>query len=143
MGPLGVQISDIDGDGKPDLAVTCPGNDKISIFRNNCSPGVITVNSFDQRVDFATGSWPGSIAIADIDGDDKPDIAVTNLNSNNISIFKNTATAGYIATSSLALKVDLTLGTNTRATVTIGIVIADFDSDNKPDLAVKIGRAHV
>lgn len=136
MGPLGVQISDIDGDGKPDLAVTCPGNDKISIFRNNCSPGVITVNSFDQRVDFATGSWPGSIAIADIDGDDKPDIAVTNLNSNNISIFKNTATAGYIATSSLALKVDLTLGTNTRATVTIGIVIADFDSDNKPDLAV-------
>lgn len=118
-------ISDIDGNGKPDLAIINNGSNSVSILRNIGSSG--TVN-FATKLDFTTGTNPNSIAIGDIDGDSKPDLAITNNNSNSVSIFRNTSTNGNV---SFATKIDFNTGTNPNS-----IAIGDIDGDGKLDLAI-------
>ena len=108
--PYSVAIGDLDGDSKPDLAVANSSSDNVSILRNTSSSGSISSSSFAAKVDFTTGSGPLSVAIGDIDGDGKPDLAVANSNSNTVSVFRNTSSSGSISSSSFAAKVDFTTG---------------------------------
>ncbi len=125
-GPEGVAIGDLDGDGKPDLAVTnYIFNNIISTFLNTSTIGNI---SFAAKVDFTTGTQPYVIVMADLDGNGKPDIAAENFGSNTVSIFRNTSIVGTI---SFAAKVDLTTGMNPS-----GLAVGDLDGNGKPDLAV-------
>ena len=128
---LCVSAGDLDGDGKPELVASSADGNTISILRNTASPGSITAGSFSAKVDFATGSYPAGIAIADLDGDNKSDIAVTNNTSNSISVFKNVSVPGSITTSSLSEKVDFPTGNYPYF-----IVAADIDGDGKPDLCI-------
>src|SRR6185437_10017557 len=128
--PFSVAIGDLDGDGKPDLAVANLNSNTVSIFRNTASSGSITASSFAAKVDFATGSIPVSVAIGDLDGDGKPDLAVTNNSDNTVSVFRNTASSGSITAASFAAKVDFTTGTSPYS-----VEIGDMDGDGKPDLA--------
>src|SRR5262249_52556135 len=80
------------------------------------------------KTDFVTGYGnPHSVAIGDFNGDSKPDLAVAN--------------AASVPTVSVLLgKGDGTFGTVTYSTQTgfdpYSVVIADFNGDTKPDLAV-------
>ncbi len=89
--PIAVRMGDLDGDGRPDLAVANTGNasNSVSIFRNTAAPGNITASSFMAKIDYPTGLQPYSLSIGDLDGDRFPDWVVTNSGSNNISIFRN------------------------------------------------------
>jgi len=55
-------FSDLNGDGKPDLAVANSGN-TVSVLLNNGN------GSFAARVDYPTGGGPESIAAADLNGE--------------------------------------------------------------------------
>jgi hypothetical protein len=123
--PISVKIGDIDGDGKPDLAVANYNSDNVSIFHNTSTLGTV---SFATRVDFATGTAPISVSIGDIDGDGKPDLAIANSNSNTVSTIRNTSTSGAV---NFASKIDYATDI-TPYSVNIG----DIDGDGKPDLAV-------
>ncbi len=68
---------------------------------------------------------------ADVDGDGKPDLVVTNVNANTFSIFRNTSTSGVLNTSSFAAKVDYTVASQPR-----GLAVADIDNDMRPDIVV-------
>jgi len=129
--PWGVAIGDLDGDGKPDLAVTNSGSATVSVFRNNSTTGAITIGSFAAKVDFAAGTNPRGIAIGDLDGDGKPELVVTNNGSATVSVFRNISTVGTINASSFATKVDFSTGTNPQS-----VAIGDLDGDGKPDMAV-------
>ena len=136
-GPTSVTIGDLDGDGKPDLAVTNIFPNSVSVLRNTSTAGSIGTGSFAASVDFTTGNSPISVAIGDLDGDGKPDLAVTNFNSNTVSVLRNTATVGSIDPSSFAAKVDYTTGVNPYL-----VAIGDLDGDGKPDLAVANGNSN-
>ena len=131
-GPYSVAIGDLDGDGKADLAVANYGSNTVSVFRNTGSSGTI---SYAAKVDFTTGSFPYSVAIGDLDGDGKADLAVANVSSATVSVFRNTGSSGTI---SYAAKVDFTTGTNP-----ISVAIGDLDGDGKADLAVAEGSTTV
>jgi trimeric autotransporter adhesin len=129
--PYSVAIGDLDGDGKPDVAVVNNGANSVSVFRNTSVSGTIAAGSFAPKVDFATGAQPYSIAIADINGDGKPDMVTANLAANTVSVLRNTATSGSIASGSFAAKVDFATGSNP-----ISVAVSDLNGDGKPDIAV-------
>ncbi len=118
---------DLDGDGKPDMISSSIVDKTISVFKNTSTTGAI---SFANKKDYAVGENPYDIAIGDLDGDGKLDIALTNYLSNSISIFRNTSTVGII---SFAAKMDIPTGVDLGPW---GIAIQDLDGDGKPDLAV-------
>ena len=75
--------ADLNGDGKPDLAVANNSSDTVSVLLNNGN------GTFAAQVDYATGSGPISVAAADLNGDGKPDLAVANSNSSTVSVLLN------------------------------------------------------
>ena len=130
-----VATGDIDGDGKPDLVVVSFGSSTVSVFRDTSSSGSITSASFAISVDLTTGSTPVNVAIGDIDGDGKLDLAVANNGSSNVSVFRNTSSSGAI---SFDTRVDLTTGAHPN-----GVAIGDIDGDGMPDLVVTSGGSGV
>ncbi|MDZ4120896.1 MAG: VCBS repeat-containing protein, partial [Candidatus Cloacimonadaceae bacterium] len=127
-GPKSIAVSDLDGDGKPDLVVGNSGASNVSVLRNTSSSGTI---GFAAKVDFTTGSNAYGVAIGDLDGDSKREIAVSNYGSGTISVLRNTSTSGSITSGSFATKVDFTTGSGP-----FGIAIAPLDGDSKPDIVV-------
>lgn len=130
--PSNISVSDLNDDGKPDIiSVNAVGNN-ISILKNLSSPGTFAFS----RIDFSTGTDPKGIAIGDLNGDGKPDIVISNFNSGNastISIFRNTSVGGAI---SFAPRQDYVSGNGS-----LGITIADMNSDGKPDIIVTSGNS--
>lgn len=126
---LRVTIGDVDGDGKLDVLVANWTSDTISIFRNLTSNPGITTNAFAPRVDFALAGWGHDIALADLDGDGKPDLAVSSELSSALSLFHNAGAPGNLATNSLSNRVDLATGWNAW-----GVSCGDLDGDGRPEI---------
>ena len=121
-----VAVSDIDGDGKPDIVTHYEGF--VSVLRNiNTTPGALTTSSFAAELSFATGSNVSLFAVGDLDGDGKPDV-VTRGVSNTVSVLRNTSGTGSI---SFAPYITFPTGTNPNS-----VAIGDLDGDGKPDLLV-------
>src|SRR6266516_1141144 len=74
--PRSVAIGDLNGDGKPDLAVANLNSGTVSVLLGNGAGGL------GAKTDFATGSGPISVAIGDLNGDGRPDLAVANQTAN-------------------------------------------------------------
>ncbi|MEO9849450.1 MAG: FG-GAP-like repeat-containing protein, partial [Reichenbachiella sp.] len=128
IGPVSIAITDMDSDGKVDLAVSNRSSNTVSVFKNT-SPGAGTI-SYEAKVDYEAGVRPYSIASGDLDGDGKTDLAVANHDGNSISLFRNTS-AG-MNDINFAQKVDYSIPESGPQFVSIG----DLDGDGKPDLAV-------
>jgi hypothetical protein len=136
IAPRSVIISDLNGDGKPDVAITNVDFNSISVYRNASSIGSIALV---ERIDYSTGSNPISIAVGDLDGDGKPDLAVANYGSNTVSVFKNRTTSNGNTIAFLS-KVDFVIIPgllDVNGGRPVCIVIGDMDGDEKPDITVE------
>jgi hypothetical protein len=125
-GPEDIRVSDLDGDGIPDLVVANYTAGSISVFRNTSVIGNINVANF-ARKDFTSGTGSTFISVADLDNDGKQDVIVANQVENTLSIFKNISTSGNISFNS-PVKI-------ATPSTPIGIGIGDFDSNGWLDIA--------
>ena len=126
--PISVTVADLNGDGQPDLIVANVIDNTVSVLLNTTAPGAAP--SFAALQTFATGLHPQSVTVADINGDGKPDLIVTNDGSNSVSVLLNTTAPGA-ATPSFATQQTFAAG-GSPASVTV----ADVNGDGKPDLIV-------
>ena len=125
--PRYVAAGDLNGDGKPDIAVTDGVDGEVSVFINKTNPGD-AAPSFSVRADYSVGSGPYQVAIGDLNGDGKPDLVVANSSDNTLSVLLNTTTAGD-TTSSFSTHQDFATGT-----FPIEVAIGDINGDGVPDL---------
>lgn len=126
--PIAAVVTELDGDGKADIMVSCFGSNQLSIFRNVSSTGIINTNSLAARSDISSGISPFSISSADIDGDGKIDIVVPNYSGSNISVFRNTSTSGTI------LFANPLIYATQSAPSSVGF--GDVDGDGRADILV-------
>ncbi|MBS0267333.1 MAG: VCBS repeat-containing protein, partial [Planctomycetes bacterium] len=127
--PYSVSLGDLNGDGRPDLAVADRASDTVSVLFNTTASGAMTP-SFSPKTDFVAGSAPWSVAIGDLNGDGRPDLAVANRNSYTVSVLFNTTAPGA-TTPSFAARTDLFSGS-----LPYSVAVADLNSDGRPDLIV-------
>ena len=123
--PYGLSITDLDGDGVVEVIVANEDDFSISIFKNNSSPGNISL--VNQTT--ISNVYPSILKTADLDGDGKPDIIATRSNSASIAVLRNTSSSGSLSFASLQL---LPSGFGNPTYLNIG----DIDGDGKPDIAV-------
>src|SRR5205823_606771 len=83
--PQAIAAADLDGDGRPDLAVANFGSDIVTLLRNQGGGGFAAFPGSPITV----GTSPSAITAADLDGDGRPDLAVTNFGSNDVTLLRN------------------------------------------------------
>ena len=119
-GPFGVAAADLNGDGRLDL-VTANFNHSTSTLFGAPGGGFLAPTVYGA----GNNSSPRVVAVADVNADGKPDVLTANAGSGTVGVLLNSGTG------TLQPVVTYSIGT---ASGTDGIVVADINADNKPDL---------
>lgn len=122
-----VSINDLNNDGKPDIIVANSFNNELYVFQNASSGGSIAINITPIKVIVTGATGTLALEVQDFDGDKKPDIAVTQNQSNDVFILRNQS-SGSISFAA-ATRISL-FGSFTD------LNSGDFNADGKLDLAM-------
>ena len=139
-GPRALATADFNGDGIPDLAIVNQTTSTVSIFLGHDGGSGQGDGTFTQQAlsPYATGLAPFGIAIADYNSDGVQDLAVTDQNSNTVSVFLGNAstTNTNVGDGTFQAKVDSPTGGGPTAIVsgafaagTLDLIVANF-ADN-------------
>ena len=100
-GPSWLAAADVNGDGRDDLAVANQGSDTVSILLGDGSGGFSAATGSPALVGNCVrpggACGPTGLALADLNGDDLPDVATSNIFSDNVSVLLGDGTGRFAA----------------------------------------------
>jgi hypothetical protein len=120
--PRSVAVADVNGDGRPDLVVanegslSNPGN-TVSVLLGNGN------GTFHSAVNFAVGSNPESVAVADVNGDGLPDLVTANYGSGSVSVLLGNGNGTFQSARYFG-----------AGYAPASVAVADVNGDGRPDL---------
>jgi hypothetical protein len=120
--PANLAVGDFNQDGKTDLVVTSFTGNAVSIFLGDGAGAFTAAAGSPVTTDFG----PISIAVADLNGDGRQDLAVANLVGPNISILLGNGAGGFTSAGTA-----IATGSGPRT-----IVALDYNGDGRTDLAL-------
>jgi predicted dehydrogenase len=125
--PASVAVADLNGDGKLDLVTANNGDsaNTVSVLLGNGN------GTFKAATNFAIGTEPVGVAVADLNGDGHPDLIATNESSNTVSVLLGNGNGTFLAA--------LNYSTGTGA---YSVAVADVNGDGRPDLVVANGGSN-
>ncbi len=126
-GPITVRTADLDLDGDQD-AVCMTALQTSVVFLEGDGEGGLLTRSVVPLVQSPTENY-GHVAIADLDGDELPEVAATVLQTDELRVFRNTGTIAGFAQAAAAD----TYRVGSRPT---GLDLADLDGDGRRDAVV-------
>lgn len=127
--PVAIATADLNGDSHPDLVVLNQGDSSASVLLGN-GDGTFTAAANSP---LATGQSPTALIVTDLNGDGVPDIAVTDPQADNVSVFLGLGQGLF------AQPFELPVGTNPTAIVAAslsGASLADVAITNDPTGAI-------
>jgi hypothetical protein len=86
---------------------------------------VIACSTFLSQTAYSTGFHPHSVAVVDVNSDNKPDIVVASEASNDVDVLLNTGSGTFLT--QVAYPTVISPGS---------VAVVDVNSDNKPDIVV-------
>jgi hypothetical protein len=121
--PRDLKVIDTDHDGDRDLVVSSQGSQRLDLFLNN-GTGAFTLAGA-VGAGYYLGSAPERFVVADLDNDQREDIAWVDVDAECVSLFRNTGSA---------FEPHQSYGTSIAGSVSVAA--ADFDGDALVDLVV-------
>ncbi len=98
-GPIALAVSDVNADARLDvLVVNSQTTGNIDILHGNADGTFAAATSLTS-----SGTTPRGIAVADFSGDGRPDFAVSNHGSNNVSIYRGSTAGPFTAFGTVAM----------------------------------------
>jgi hypothetical protein len=128
--PIGgeARIADLNGDGSQDLVVSSPSANAVSVLLNRGD------GEFFPRVDYSIGSAPNAhelpFALADLNGDDRPDIVAAIEGGRQFFVLLNMGDGTFAVTAAYE-----------TISKFHGIAAGDLNGDGKPEVVVPNYRA--
>jgi hypothetical protein len=125
-GPSSVVIADLNKDAKPDLAIANEASDDLTILLGDGKGGFAPA----KNSTFPAGHAPNDIAVADLNEDGKPDLAIANHDTKYLTILLGDGQGGFAPAAGSPVNVQSNPHPH-------GISAADFNGDHHMDLVVE------